>query len=86
MSPASMACIRVVHSWYDLGATRMLGASAVNEFHVSYTRDSNDSRKACRWIGGQPCLAGVCYRNRDIWELSPRAPQQGVENVVFNER
>ncbi len=62
---------------FDLGVTRPLGTSAVNEFHVSYTRDSNDLGKP---DGG----LGVSLASQGFTGIVPLAPSQGVESVIFN--
>ncbi len=68
---------------YDLGATRMLGASAVNEFHVSYTRDSNDLGKPAGGLGVSLASQGFVTGTGTLG-IVPGAPE-GVENVVFND-
>jgi hypothetical protein len=60
----------------DIGVTKTIGTSAVNEFHVSYTRDANDLGKPS---GG----LGVSLASQGITGIVP-GTTQGVENVVFN--
>ncbi len=62
---------------FDIGDTTTLGTSAVNEFHASYTRDSNDLGKP---DGG----LGVSLASQGFTGIVPLAPTQGVESVIFN--
>jgi hypothetical protein len=67
-----------------LGDTKTLNATAVNELHLSYTRDYTDLGKP---IGGRNVsLASQGFVNADgspsIVALDPKG--QGVENIVFN--
>jgi hypothetical protein len=62
----------------DLGVTKSIGTSALNEFHVSYTRDANDLGKP---DGG----LGVSLASQGFTGIVPLAPQnQGVESIIFN--
>jgi hypothetical protein len=61
----------------DVGVTKMIGTSAINEFHVSYTRDSNDLGKP---DGG----LGVSLASQGFTGIVPLAPSQGVESIIFN--
>ena len=61
----------------DLGITKTFGTSAVNEFHVSYTRDSNDLGKP---DGG----LGVSLASQGFTGIVPLAPSQGIESIIFN--
>ncbi len=60
----------------DIGITKTLGTSAVDDFHVSYTRDTN-------FLGQPSCGLGVGLASQGITGIVPGAAQ-GVENVVFN--
>ena len=63
---------------FDMGDTKTFGTSAVNEFHVSYTRDLNDLGKP---DGG----LGVSLASQGFTGIVPLAPQtEGVESVIFN--
>jgi len=62
---------------FDLGDTKTIGTSAVNEFHVSYTRVSNDLGKP---DGG----LGVSLASQGFTGIVPLAPDQGVESIIFN--
>ncbi len=61
----------------DLGITKTFGTSAINEFHVSYTRDSNDLGKP---DGG----LGVSLASQGFTGIVPLAPSQGIESIIFN--
>jgi hypothetical protein len=61
---------------YDVGHTKTFGTSAVNDFHVNYTRDSNDLGKP---DGG----LGVSLASQGFPGIVPLAPQ-GVESLIFN--
>ncbi len=61
---------------FDLGDTKTLGTSAVNEFHLSYTRDTN-------FLGKPSGGAGVSLASQGFTGIVPGATQ-GVENVDFN--
>ncbi len=62
----------------DIGDTKTFGTSAVNEFHVSYTRDANDLGKP---DGG----LGVSLASQGFTGIVPGALQtEGVESIIFN--
>ena len=62
----------------DIGDTKTFGTSAVNEFHVSYTRDTNDLGKP---DGG----LGVSLASQGFTGIVPAgASNQGVESIIFN--
>jgi len=60
----------------DLGDTKTLGASATNEVHFSYTRDSN-------FLGKPSGGTGVSLASQGFTGIVPGGPQ-GVENISFN--
>jgi hypothetical protein len=60
----------------DLGDTKTIGTSAVNEFHVTYTRDTN-------FLGKPNGGTGVSLASQGFTGIVPGGPQ-GVENVDFN--
>ncbi len=62
---------------YDLGDTNTFGSIALNEFHITYTRDSNDLGKP---VGG----LGVSLASQGFTGIVPLAPNQGVESMIFN--
>jgi hypothetical protein len=68
----------------SLGDTKTLGATAVNEFHLSYMRDSNNLGKPVGGLGvslaSQGFVTGV--GTAGIVPLNPHG--EGVENIVFN--
>jgi Carboxypeptidase regulatory-like domain len=68
---------------FDIGDTKALGTSAVNESHISYTRDANDLGRPAGGLGvslaSQGFVTGV-----GTLGIVPGAAQ-GVENVVFND-
>ena len=68
----------------DLGDTKMLGPTAVNEFHFSYLRDANDLGKPAGGLGVSLASQGfdVGQGAPGIVALSPKT--EGVESVVFN--
>ncbi|MGD0964123.1 MAG: carboxypeptidase regulatory-like domain-containing protein [Candidatus Acidiferrales bacterium] len=68
----------------DLGDTKTLRATAVNEFHFSYKRDSNDLGKPVGGVGVSLASQGfeVGQGTPGIVALSPRT--EGVESVGFN--
>ena len=68
----------------DLGATKTLSPSAVNEFHFSYLRDSNDLGKPVGGVGVSLQSQGfqVGVNTPGIVPLSPSTV--GVESVGFN--
>lgn len=61
---------------YDVGETKTFGTSAVNEFHITYTRDANDLGKP---DGG----LGVSLTSQGFTGIVPLAGQ-GVESLIFN--
>ncbi len=68
----------------DLGDTKTLGPSAVNEFRLSYTRDANDLGKPAGGLGVSLASQGF-VTGAGTLGIVPLAPQsQGVENVIFN--
>ena len=66
-----------------LGDTKTIGASAVNEFRVNYTRDSNDLGQPSGGLGVSLASQGF-VTGAGTLGIVPQAPQQGVENIVFN--
>jgi hypothetical protein len=68
----------------DLGDTKMLHATAVNEFHFSYMRDANDLGKPVGGVGVSLASQGfeVGQGTPGIVALSPNT--EGVESVGFN--
>jgi hypothetical protein len=68
----------------NLGNTRTLSATAVNEFRFSYLRDSNDLGRPQGGLGVNLASQGfqVGAGTPGIVPLSPQT--EGVENIVFN--
>jgi hypothetical protein len=68
----------------DLGDTKTVSATAVNEFHFSYVRDSNDLGKPVGGVGVSLASQGfvVGQGTPGIVALSPKT--EGVESVGFN--
>jgi hypothetical protein len=73
----------------SLGDTKTLSATAVNEFHASYMRDSNDLGKPIGGLGVSVASQGFAKGpgtsgpgTSGIVSLNPQS--EGVENVVFN--
>ncbi|MGB8013605.1 MAG: carboxypeptidase regulatory-like domain-containing protein [Terriglobales bacterium] len=68
----------------SLGDTRMLGSTAVNEFHFTYMRDHNDLGKPAGGLGVSLASQGFVTGTgtAGIVPLNPRG--EGVENIVFN--
>jgi hypothetical protein len=68
----------------DLGATKTLSATALNEFHFSYLRDSNDLGKPAGGVGVSLASQGfeVGPGTPGIVPLSPKT--EGVESVALN--
>jgi len=68
----------------DLGDTKTLGTTAVNEFHFSYMRDANDLGKPVGGVGVSLASQGfvVGEGTPGIVPLSPKT--EGVESVGFN--
>ncbi len=68
----------------DLGATKTLSPTAVNDFHFSYMRDSNDLGKPLGGLGVSLTSQGfeVGEGTPGIVALSPKT--EGVESVGFN--
>jgi len=68
----------------SLGDTKMLGSTAVNEFHFTYLRDKNDLGKPIGGLGvsldSQGFVTGA--GTPGIVPLNPQG--EGVENLVFN--
>jgi hypothetical protein len=67
-----------------LGDTKTFGPSAVNEFHFSYLRDSNDLGKPIGGLGVSLASQGFVTGagTPGIVPLDPS--REGVENVIFN--
>jgi hypothetical protein len=67
-----------------LSDTKILGATAVNEFHFSYMRDANDLGKPVGGVGVTLASQGfeVGQATPGIVPLSPKT--EGVESVGFN--
>ncbi|MGB6430717.1 MAG: carboxypeptidase regulatory-like domain-containing protein [Candidatus Acidiferrales bacterium] len=68
----------------DLGDTKTLGATSVNEFHFSFMRDANDLGKPVGGVGVSLASQGfvVGQGTSGIVPLSPAT--EGVESVGFN--
>ncbi len=68
----------------SLGDTKTLGSTAVNEFHFTYMRDSNDLGKPIGGLGVSLASQGFVTGagTPGIVPLDPRG--QGVENINFN--
>jgi hypothetical protein len=68
----------------DFGDTKTLSATALNEFHLSYLRDSNDLGKPVGGVGVSLLSQGfdVGPGTLGIVPLSPKT--EGVESVAFN--
>ena len=68
----------------DLADTKTLGATAVNEIHLSYVRDANDLGKPVGGVGVSLASQGfeVGAGTPGIVPLSPKT--EGVESVGFN--
>jgi Carboxypeptidase regulatory-like domain/TonB dependent receptor len=67
-----------------LGDTKTIGTAAVNEFRLNYTRDANDLGKPSGGAGVSLASQGF-VTGAGTLGIVPQAPQQGVENVVFND-
>ncbi|MGD1024555.1 MAG: TonB-dependent receptor [Candidatus Sulfotelmatobacter sp.] len=69
---------------FNLGDTKTLSATAVNEFRFSYLRDSNDLGRPQGGLGVSLASQGfqVGANTLGIVPLSPQT--EGVENVAFN--
>jgi hypothetical protein len=69
---------------FGLGATKTLSPSAVNDFHFSYLRDSNDLGEPVGGVGVSLASQGfqVGANTPGIVPLSPNT--EGVESVGFN--
>jgi|HubBroStandDraft_6_1064221.scaffolds.fasta_scaffold00253_27 hypothetical protein len=68
----------------NLGNTRTLGGTAVNEFRFSYMRDSNDLGRPQGGLGVSLASQGFQV-GPGTPGIVPLAPQtEGVENLVFN--
>ncbi len=68
----------------NLGDTKTLGATAVNEFHVSYLRDLTDLGKPVGGVGVSLASQGFVV-GPGTAGIVPLAPQsEGVESVAFN--
>jgi hypothetical protein len=68
---------------FALGNTKTLGAAAVNEFRVGYTRDANDLGKPAGGLGVSLASQGF-VTGAGTLGIVPGAPE-GVESVVFND-
>jgi Carboxypeptidase regulatory-like domain len=70
----------------DLGDTKTLGPTAVNEFHFSYLRDANDLGKPIGGLGvslvSQGFTTTPTSMTPSIVALSPKT--EGVESIGFN--
>ncbi|MGH9559332.1 MAG: carboxypeptidase regulatory-like domain-containing protein, partial [Bryobacteraceae bacterium] len=68
----------------NFGDTKMFGPHAVNEFHLSYMRDSNNVGQPAGGVG--PSLASQGFvTGVGTPGIVPLAPSiEGVENVIFN--
>jgi hypothetical protein len=67
----------------DLGDTKNVGRTAVNELHFSFLRDGNDLGKPQGGLGVSLASQGfVTAGTSGIVPLNPKG--EGVENVVFN--
>lgn len=68
----------------SLGDTKTIGATAVNDFHFSYMRDSNDLGRPIGGVGVSLASQGFAVgpNTTGIVPLSPAT--EGVENVNFN--
>ena len=68
----------------DLGDSKTLNATALNEFHFSYVRDANDLGKPLGGVGVSLASQGfeVGQGTAGIVPLSPQT--EGVESVGFN--
>jgi hypothetical protein len=68
----------------NLGDTKTLSTTAVNEFRFSYLRDSNDLGRPQGGLG--VTLASQGFQAGSNGGIVPLSPQtEGVENVVFND-
>jgi hypothetical protein len=69
---------------FSLGDTKTLGSTAVNDFHFSFMRDSNDLGRPVGGLGVSLASQGfvVGPNTPGIVPLSPAT--EGVENVNFN--
>jgi Carboxypeptidase regulatory-like domain len=68
----------------SLGDTKMLGSTAVNEFHFTYMRDDSDLGKSIGGLGVSLASQGFTtgLGTPGIVPLNPKG--EGVENIVFN--
>ncbi|HVA94216.1 MAG TPA: TonB-dependent receptor [Candidatus Dormibacteraeota bacterium] len=67
----------------NLGDTKTIGSSSVNEFHLSYMRNANDIGQPVGGLG--PSLASQGFAPGSAGGIVPLAPSiVGVENVFFN--
>jgi hypothetical protein len=67
---------------FDIGDTKTLGTNAVNDFHITYTRDANNLGVPSGGLGVTLASQGF-VTGAGTLGIVPGAPQ-GVENVVFN--
>jgi hypothetical protein len=67
---------------FDIGDSKVLGASTVNDFHVNYTRDANNLGKPAGGLGISLASQGFVTGPGTLG-IVPGAPE-GVENIVFN--
>ena len=67
-----------------MGHTKTFGATAVNEFRLSYMRDSNNVGQPAGGVG--PSLASQGFvTGIGTPGIVPLAPSiEGIENVIFN--
>jgi hypothetical protein len=68
---------------FNIGDNKVLGASTVNDFHVSYTRDANNLGKPVGGLGTSLASQGFVTGPGTLG-IVPGAPE-GVENIVFND-
>jgi hypothetical protein len=67
-----------------LGDTKTFGASAVNEFRLSYTRDANDLGKPAGGLGVSLASQGFVTGAGTLGIVPLASQNQGVENIFFN--
>jgi hypothetical protein len=67
---------------FDIGDIKLLGVSALNDFHLSYIRDTNDLGKPAGGLGVTLASQGFVTGPGTLG-IVPGSPQ-GIENVVFN--
>lgn len=67
---------------FNIGDNKVLGASTVNDFHISYTRDANNLGRPAGGLGISLASQGFVTGPGTLG-IVPGAPE-GVENLVFN--